>query len=757
MSDNSKLDDKFPPYFTKDPDATEPELVAKRREQWRHFSRDPYKPPRNDEKQGQSTEQAPESQKQEPTEYSRRLRHPGSGWTLLFYDLAWTATFATLSQNGTFIEAMDSVSYFGFFAAMMWLWASQTLYSVHFYTNDWFHLTSIFLQLIIFGLLAATTKGYYLTNFISRSPGSTELNSNADTISDEDELKRFDDERTDLFSAKAMALAFALTRFLHLIQYLRACYYARWGKGAETRGHTRRGLFFFDRVHPQVYAIIVGLIFSNMMLFAAVGIMFSSYGTSVQGASLKLGLWIGGFFLEILSHVWYPVLRLMASRRTEKETLQGQIERVPHWTEDVNPLPLAKVDLRERLDTITTIILGESINGFAGTLASILTLAGVGKAVGIHVASTAFTIWFIAYMYFEGPKSGSSPEGEGLRRLTWMVFYLPFLASIFLLFVGIKNQFLLTSFLSTLGKSFEELPTLLEQQNVAQRLIDSDSTLESDTIIKTFFFERKVIWKPHYQQLTDLFLNALNETDFQHQMGAWGARLSMTMVSKSYEALNGEESISEDIRPLITNYTTNFTASLEDARLSADPDVDWGKLEYYKILTQLLHGSFEGARYILAFAALIPICLGIQCIIHSLPRDRYQWGAITSRLVLGVILALLLLLNIGRYQEFFVSQSLEKQRAGVFLWLEAFWVLPTIAIAYALQFLAEIGLAYFAKKATEKARLADVQAKAEAGVRTSAMVIGGAAIVDQLASNLPQIPYTDPSSEQDDKRASVVD
>ncbi|CAE6466008.1 unnamed protein product [Rhizoctonia solani] len=741
MATKSKLEDKLPPHFTKEPDATEPELVAKRREQWRHFSRDPYKPPRDDEKPSQSAEQAPERQKQEPPEYSRRLRHPGSGWTLLFYDLAWTATFATLSQSGSFIEPMDVVSYFGFFAAVLWLWASQTLYCVHFYTNDWFHLTSIFLQLIIFGLLAATTKGYHLTNYISRSPGSTELNSSTDQISDEDALQRFNAERTDLFSAKAMALAFALTRFLHLLQYLRVWLYARWGKGAENRGHTHRGRFLFDRVHPQVYAIIVGLIFSNMMLFAAMGIMFSSYGTSVAGASIKLGLWIGGFLLEIFSHLWYPVLRLMARRRRQKESEAGKPPGTLHWTEDVNPLPLAKVDLSERLDTITTIILGESINGFAGTLTSILTAAGVGRAIGINVASTAFTIWFIAYMYFEGPKSGSSPESEGLRRLTWMVFYLPFLASIFLLFAGIKNQFLLTSFLSTVGRSLQGFQTLLGQQNVTQRLRNFDTSLESDTAIKTFLFERDIIWKAQYQQLSALFRNASNETDFQTQMNAWRMRLSMMMASNTYEArdcaFNGNEGISEEIKPLIGNYTstTNFNSSLE-------------------ILTQLLDGSFQGARFILVFAASIPICLGIQCIVHSPPRDRYQWAVITSRLALGLLLAFLLLLNIGKYQEFYVSRLVANQRAGVFLWLDAFWVLPTIAVAYAVQFLLEITLAYFAKQATEKAKLTDTQVKAEAGaVRTSAMV-GGAIILNQL----PQIPYADPpSSEPDDKRGSGVD
>ncbi|CAE7114274.1 unnamed protein product [Rhizoctonia solani] len=686
MANNSALQAKLPPGFIKDPDATEPDLVAKRREQWRHFSRDPYKPPMVDEKSAGPPEQEPETQKQGPMEYVRRLRHPGSGWTLLFYDLAWTATFATLSQSGSFIEPLDALSYFGFFAAVLWLWASQTLYCVHFYTNDWFHLTSLFIQLFIFGLLAATTRGYHLTNYITRSPGGTDLNPDLDQLSDVEQLERFNAERTDLFSARAMAVAFLL-----LIQYLRACFYARWGEGAKARGHTRRGRFLQDRVHPQVYAILVGLVLSNLMLFAAMGIMFSSFGTTVLGASLRLGLWVGGFLLEIFSHLWLPVLRLIARHQRLKE---GQASGPVHWTEDVNPLPLAKVDLCERFDTITTIILGEGINSFAGTLASILTAAKVGKAVLVNVASAAFTVWFIAYLYFEGPKSGSSPEGEGLRRLVWMVIYLPFLASIFLLFTGIKNQFLLTAgrFLSTVDTALQGFKVLMEEQNVVQRLEASDPSLQLSPIIKTFLYSHNIIWKSQYQSLSTLFSNAPNRTEFLNQMGGWIMRLSMSMALNSYETLNGDESIPEDIQTLIQNYIDNSTDSLRDAILSANLDVDLKEMRYYQILARLLDASFEGARYILAFAALIPICLGIQCIVHSPPRDRYQWAVITSRLLLGLLLALLLLLNIGKYQEFYVSRLVANQRAGVFLWLAAFWVLPTIAIAYAVEFLLEIVL-----------------------------------------------------------------
>ncbi|KAH7338454.1 hypothetical protein B0J17DRAFT_423918 [Rhizoctonia solani] len=102
-------------------------------------------------------------------------------------------------------------------------------------------------------------------------------------------------------------------------------------------------------------------------------------------------------------------------------------------------------------------------------------------------------------------------------------------------------------------------------------------------------------------------------------------------------------------------------------------------------------------------------------IIHSSPRDRYQWGVIISRILMGSILALLLLLNLGKYQQFYVSPSLKSQRARVFNWLEAGWILPTIALAYGIQFLVEFALAFFAKRATVKAKDAQRQTRAEAG------------------------------------------
>ncbi|CAE7143680.1 unnamed protein product, partial [Rhizoctonia solani] len=110
---------------------------------------------------------------------------------------------------------------------------------------------------------------------------------------------------------------------------------------------------------------------------------------------------------------------------------------------------------------------------------------------------------------------------------------------------------------------------------------------------------------------------------------------------------------------------------------------------YETILTKLLEANLIGARYITGLAAIILISLGIMNRLHSKPRDRFQWGIIFTRFAMGVALLLLLLLNIGRYQSLWVYESQVGQQAGVFLWIWAWWVLPTVTLAYVAEFVFE--------------------------------------------------------------------
>ncbi|CUA69868.1 hypothetical protein RSOLAG22IIIB_04124 [Rhizoctonia solani] len=697
--------------FTRDP-APDPqfesELGQQRLRQWRSHSLDPFEPSiengakpeakrmpssystntQASGKDGSLQDPSPQHQKSVHPE----LKHPGSSWVYLFYDLAWAASFASLTGNGKFDNPLDTLNYLLFFAAVYWLWASQTLYSVHFYTNDWFHLWSAALQLFIFGMLAATTQGYDVTTYIAHSPGMQELVKNDGNDDSDPEL--YAEKKKAYLSILVLAIAFVATRIIHLVQYLRVLYYAMYTKRG-TRG----------AIPPQLVAITTGLSISFYMFSAALGIAASSFGESVLGASLKLGLWVGGFAVEIFSHFIIPFYWW----------IKGQ-------ENPTNKLPVSGTELYERLETITTIILGEGINGIAGTLSNVLVAPGVGRTVGGNVVTAALTICFLAYIYFEGPNGDRSPPLTSLRHLLWLMLHLLFLASTVLLLIGMKNQFLLTSFISALFRTTADFNHIINNELTGH---GNATYWRTNANMTHFMLTRGLVWEEEFNKFWNASMNA-TAAEAPMVMPVWSLRLSLTMAINVFKDFNaGDDAIPSDLQPLIDNFNENFTQVVEDINISP---INPKEAAYYqvcilsvkaicvsdlipskcdKILSGLLDGFILSTRCIIGFAGLILICLSLQDYIHTRPDDRYQWGVITSRFSMGIVLCLLLLLNIGKYQELFVPQGHESQRAGIFLWLEAFWVLPTIAIAYGMEFIIEVILAKYAIGATKKDKIVE--------------------------------------------------
>ncbi|KAG9076595.1 hypothetical protein FRC06_009423, partial [Ceratobasidium sp. 370] len=221
-------------------------------------------------------------------------------WLNLFYDLAWTATFSSLTSNAQFKDPWDSVSYVVFFTTAWWLWASQVFYSAEFYTDDWFHMLFTFLQLIIFGALASATRGFDITNYILHSPGSDNL-----------ELYDIDTITPD--------------RALLLIQHLRVAIYA---KITRTKGYPFK-----------LFIVPASLVISATLFFVAFKIAMNDYGRTPQGAKLKYALWGVAILVEVVAHMV----------RFQLEIGEGDgIKLRSHGS------------IAGRLTDITTIILGEA-------------------------------------------------------------------------------------------------------------------------------------------------------------------------------------------------------------------------------------------------------------------------------------------------------------------------------------------------------------------------------------------------------------
>ncbi|KAF8593054.1 hypothetical protein BDV93DRAFT_516861 [Ceratobasidium sp. AG-I] len=109
----------------------------------------------------------------------------------------------------------------------------------------------------------------------------------------------------------------------------------------------------------------------------------------------------------------------------------------------------------------------------------------------------------------------------------------------------------------------------------------------------------------------------------------------------------------------------------------------------------------------MALCGLTFICLGTMNLIQSWPRDRFQWASIISRYAMGFVMMLLLVLNVGKYQTPWPLDDVPESELAAFLrWIDTNWVLPTLALAYAIQF---IGIVYAAVRFSRKSKTAEEQ------------------------------------------------
>ncbi|CAE6374929.1 unnamed protein product [Rhizoctonia solani] len=565
-------------------------------------------------------------------------------WLNLFYDLAWTATFSSLTSNNQFREPWDSISYVVFFVVAWWMWASQVLYNVDFYSNDWFHLLFIFLQLLVFGALAATTRGFDISNYILHSPGSSDIHV-YDIMTIEPE--RYKAERLAKVSIRVITFMVRLTWLLKVLIYAKLT--------------SKQGRF------PRRLLIVpVGLIISTGLMFGSFSITLSKAGTEPYGAKIKYALWGVAILAEMVAHVI----------RAQLEINQG-IRLRSHGS------------IASRLCDITTIIIGEGINAISGTFYAILQAPGFSAPTGAGVVCCAFTVFFLVYLYFEGV----APLGSIRRRAAWVMMHLPWLLSVILLLEGIKNQLLLSSFFST---------TIHLMNKITETLTSDigDSIDQINQVMRPLLLQAGLSWEDEFAGLQALYnatavdgatVEAIEaaETD---AYGVWVLRVLLSTTLTTYLTFMENGTISDQTYQVINKYRHDYNFTLQDFRVlqtnSTFP-------QYGQILEDLISSSLVNARYIMAMCGITFITLASLNLIQSWPRDRFQWASIFSRYAMGIAMSLLLMLNIGEIQHWMVWTDEEfAKRAAVFNWVDTAWVLPTITIAYGIQFIVDTVLVY---------------------------------------------------------------
>ncbi|KAG8722325.1 hypothetical protein FRC09_006441 [Ceratobasidium sp. 395] len=568
-----------------------------------------------------------------------------SKWINLLFDVAWTATFSNLTNNAQFREPYDSVSYAVFFVTAWWLWVSYVFYSVEFATNDWFHLIVVFLQLILFGALAAATRGFDVTTYILHSPGSDDLYTYNESFATPDQYKA---QRLTKISLRVIMIAICISRVLLLIRHLRLIFYAYRTSDKKM-------------VPSCLWIVPSSLVISATLFFVAFRMNMAEYGRSEHGAKVKFVLWGAAILVEAVAQV-----------------IRAEID----IQESESGLKLAReiAPIADRLKDITIIILGEGVNAIAGSFFALEQAPGFrGGATGTGVACCAV-----------------------IRKAAWTMMHLPWLLSVILLLEGVKNQLLLTSFLNaeifmlnSLAAGFGQTKTDSQLPSFMQHPMLQAGMQWGEEWDK---LQKRLQENP---ATNDSNSSSFDEGVYNDTIGVWVMQVIMKGSFNAFTTFVDDDTISNETQSYINEYLNDNTFPLEDSRRiqTQNTTVNW---HIFEILNSLVDPSLINGRYITALCGTTFITLATLNLIQAWPKDRFQWASIFSRYAMGVAMTVLLLINVGESQVYVDVTVPKSQRAGIWKWIRASWAIPTLALSYVTQFVIDTALIYAAARYTRK-------------------------------------------------------
>ncbi|KAF8605508.1 hypothetical protein BDV93DRAFT_605436 [Ceratobasidium sp. AG-I] len=578
-------------------------------------------------------------------------------WICLFYDLAWTASFASLTQNRKLRGLSDMASYAVFFTTAWWMWVSQLFYTVDFYTDDWLHLVSMCLQLVIFGALSASTQDFDITAYISHTPGSTQLEP-TDYANMSPEIYRADE--TTFNSQKTITLSIALSRLLLLIKYLRVAACAK---------RTPR----LNKPYPfRLLLIPASLSVSTGLFFAAFRITFD-IGRTANGARTKFILWGVALLVEMVAHL-----------------VEFQMRFYEHSGLKVR----SHGSIVERFVGITVVILGEGVNSIAGTLYTLQKVHGYSIS---DLLLAAIVVFLLAFLYFEGP----APLKPVRRRLLWALAHLPWLLCVILLLEGIKSQILdqavTMSYDDSWGRFTKGLFASL-RDNTDQPFDESELKRQLQLPLLQGGLTFASEWPKFTELLNEQGYQGYNGSNFESYLdvlGVWYQRECLLIqVSIYIDIFGGNSSIRDSTWAKINKYNSEYQRPLTDWNTS----IVYPAPYLTDISIDLADVEITFGRFIMGLGGGTIVSLAILNSIQSQPRDCFQYSSILSRYAVGLIMMLLLLLNIGKYQSNFPPPGGESDQAPVFRYA----LVSCLTAAYAVQFLIDRILLFHSVRYSKK-------------------------------------------------------
>ncbi|KZV79804.1 hypothetical protein EXIGLDRAFT_706389 [Exidia glandulosa HHB12029] len=297
-------------------------------------------------------------------------------WIELFFDLAWTMTFAGLNQ-GTAIRGADSVwSYLVYFILVWSIWAQQTIYHTHYYTDDAYHRLILVVQFLMLGFLAAFTSNFDVSIGMQFSLSLPFPSASA-----------------------ALLIGLKVSILLEIKPWIQLYRYARKRNASELDGRS-------------LLRMVIALTISSLFLIVALVASETSPAHPTNNI-VKFVMWGAALLLEM------AVYTFGAAAFPVSETAR----------KSASPI-------EERLFALTIIIIGEGLNSAIDPIVGTARSIGFNFKVGAEIFSLGMIVLLTYVLYMTSYNTRAAPTQ--LRHRVVVAFHLPLHLFVILLLEGAK-------------------------------------------------------------------------------------------------------------------------------------------------------------------------------------------------------------------------------------------------------------------------------------------------------------------------------
>ncbi|KAF5344611.1 hypothetical protein D9758_013911 [Tetrapyrgos nigripes] len=565
-------------------------------------------------------------------------------WSDLLLEIAMTTAFASLTEGTPILEASSLASYVSFFALVWWIWASQVAYNVRFRQADWLHRLFIFLQVFAFCGLATFTLDYDVTHDLSDDVEAEEMRETRLQIEAFGEVQRpwinvqrARSSRLPTLNARGISVTVGLSRVFLLVQYLIAYYHAIRRDGNRILPLSRHSAFL---VH------IGSLLFSTACYFIAFALIGRNPSEGDQIA--KFCLWYIPLFVEVAAHFI----------ATSSRFCRGRVYYDPRL-------------IMARSSTVFVIILGQGLDSITNSFQFMVGNISFGwGSLGVIFCGVCTP-----------PRMGSN------RAIGGFFCQFFFLAAVIVTLQGIAAMLTAGNLGNALEVAFDFLRTsqsVMQTKGFSVRLNESDY---ASTNIVGMLQKQGIALESLLPYINFYISNASQEQPVDYSL-PFNALLQMDLYI--VETIGKNLDLYPDSGLLLAQYVAIDNASPKNYTLVSNET-------FRDAVRSTIVANTTPALWFYAAGGLLLAFMGVLMLITQEPRDRYEWGQILSRILLGS--ATISLSGLDAYVSDtpkILTEDWHYGGSGIWWLATHSWILPPYALALLLEQIVELVLSHLA-------------------------------------------------------------